>query len=50
MIEERKHNIYMNGREVFKHAVTRFPEVIKEGLEFNDLNLDDLHVILIKQL
>ena len=26
----KKHNIYMNGREVFKHAVTRFPEVIKK--------------------
>lgn len=24
---------YMNGREVFKHAVTRFPEVIKEALD-----------------
>lgn len=26
---------YMNGREVFKHAVTRFPEVINEALEKN---------------
>ena len=46
MIEERKHNIYMNGREVFKHAVKRFPEVIKEGLEFNNFNLDDLNIVI----
>lgn len=26
---------YMNGREVFKHAVTRFPEVIREALDHN---------------
>ena len=24
---------YMNGREVFRHAVTRFPEVIREALD-----------------
>ena len=31
----------MNGREVFKHAVRRFPEVIIEGLEYNNLSLDE---------
>ena len=27
----------MNGKQVFKHAVKRFPEVIIEGLDFNNL-------------
>ena len=46
MIKERKHNIYMNGREVFKHAVKRFPEVIKEGLEYNNFTTDDLGIVI----
>lgn len=37
---------YMNGREVFKHAVTRFPEVIREALDQNgwDKNEVDLYI------
>jgi 3-oxoacyl-[acyl-carrier-protein] synthase-3 len=46
MIKERKHNIYMNGREVFKHAVRRFPEVIKEGLEHNNFSINDLSIVI----
>jgi len=46
MIKERKHNIYMNGREVFKHAVKRFPEVIKEGLDYNNFSIDDLGIVI----
>ena len=29
----------MNGREVFKHAVKRFPEVIIEALDHNKLSI-----------
>ena len=29
-IDKRQHHIFMNGKEVFKHAVKRFPEVILE--------------------
>ena len=36
----------MNGREVFKHAVKRFPEVIIEGLEYNNLTLEDLDILI----
>lgn len=32
MLDEGTSNPYMNGREVFKHAVTKFPEVICEAL------------------
>jgi len=45
-VVDRKHHIKMNGREVFKHAVRRFPEVIIEGLEFNNLKLDDVGIVI----
>ena len=37
---------YMNGREVFKNAVVRFPEVIHEALEKNNLSMDDISLII----
>lgn len=36
----------MNGREVFKHAVTKFPEVIMEALQANHLTLDDVKLVI----
>ena len=36
----------MNGREVFKHAVRRFPEVILEGLEYNNLTPEDISLVI----
>ena len=36
----------MNGREVFKHAVKRFPEVIIEGLKHNNLNVNDIDLLI----
>ena len=36
----------MAGKFVFKHAVTRFPEVIKESLEANGLGLADLDLLI----
>ncbi|MDZ7364082.1 MAG: ketoacyl-ACP synthase III [candidate division KSB1 bacterium] len=36
----------MNGREVFKHAVTKFPEVIKEALHANNLTLDEVKLVI----
>ena len=37
---------YMNGREVFRNAVKRFPEVINEALEFNNLSINDIKLII----
>ncbi len=37
---------YMNGREVFKHAVVRFPEVIMEALEANELSISDIDLLI----
>jgi len=36
----------MSGRYVFKHAVTRFPEVIQEALAANGLRVEDLDVLI----
>ncbi len=36
----------MQGRYVFKHAVTRFPEVIHEALEASGFTKDDLDVLI----
>ena len=37
---------FMNGREVFKHAVTRFPEVIMEALEANGWDKNDVDLFI----
>jgi 3-oxoacyl-[acyl-carrier-protein] synthase-3 len=36
----------MNGQFVFKHAVVRFAEVINEGLEANNLKVDDIDMLI----
>ncbi|MAZ61511.1 MAG: 3-oxoacyl-ACP synthase [Candidatus Marinimicrobia bacterium] len=45
-IKKRQHHIHMNGREVFKHAVRRFKEVILEGLENNNLTIDEVDMVI----
>ena len=37
---------YMNGQFVFKHAITRFSEVIHEGLEANNLKVSDINMLI----
>lgn len=37
---------YMNGQFVFKHAITRFAEVINEGLDANGLNVSDIDMLI----
>jgi len=46
ILNEGKHFLKMNGKEVFKHAVKRFPEVIIEGLEHNNLTIDDIDLLI----
>ena len=36
----------MNGREVFRNAVKRFPEVINEALQCNNLTIDNIKLII----
>ena len=37
---------HMNGKEVFKNAVVRFPQVIQEAMDENDLTIDDIALII----
>ena len=36
----------MNGREVFRNAVKRFPEVINQSLTYNNLSINDVKLII----
>lgn len=36
----------MEGREVFRHAVTRMPEAVHEALAANGLSVDDLDMVI----
>lgn len=46
MIDDRRHFPFMNGRDVFRNAVTRFPAVIKEALDANQLSKEDVQLII----
>ncbi len=48
-IEAGKHFPYMDGRFVFKHAVTRMPEVLLETLDAVSLKLEDVDLFLFHQ-
>lgn len=48
-LDERKHYPYMDGRFVFKHAVTRMPEVLLETLGAASLKLEDVDLFLFHQ-
>lgn len=37
---------YMNGQNVFKHAVVRFPQVIKEALDQNGYQAQDIDLLI----
>lgn len=45
-IDAGLHYPQMEGRKVFKFAVTRMPEAIKAGLEANKLRLDEIDCII----
>jgi 3-oxoacyl-[acyl-carrier-protein] synthase-3 len=49
MIDERLHFPRMEGRFVFKHAVTRMPEVMLETLNAASLKLEDVDLFLFHQ-
>jgi len=46
MLEDGSCFPQMNGREVFKNAVTKFPEVIMEALKTNHLTLADVDLVI----
>lgn len=44
--EDAPYYPYMNGSFVFKHAVTRFSEVIVEGLKANNMDISDIDMLI----
>jgi 3-oxoacyl-[acyl-carrier-protein] synthase-3 len=46
MLDDGSTSIHMNGREVFRHAVTKFPEVIGEVLCQHGVTLDQLALLV----
>jgi|TARA_B110000467_G_C18333384_1_gene495300 3-oxoacyl-[acyl-carrier-protein] synthase-3 len=46
ILNDKKHFLHMNGKEVFKHAIKRFPEVIIEGLVHNNLTVNDIDILI----
>ena len=46
IVEEGKHLPFMQGQAVFKHAVVRFPEVIREALKANGYEEKDLDLLV----
>ena len=46
MIDDGSIYPYMNGNTVFKHAVTRFPEVIQEALQQNNYQPGDIDMLI----
>ena len=49
LIEQRRHFPHMEGRFVFKHAVTRMPEVLLETLGAVSLKIEDVDLFLFHQ-
>jgi 3-oxoacyl-[acyl-carrier-protein] synthase-3 len=46
VMAERKHYPTMVGKKVFKHAVTRMPQAIMEGMVANGLKLTDIDMVI----
>ncbi len=49
LIDQRRHFPYMEGRFVFKHAVTRMPEVLLETLGAASVKLEEVDLFLFHQ-
>jgi len=45
-MEERRHYPRMEGKKVFKHAVTRMPAAMMEGMVANQLKLTDIDCVI----
>ena len=45
-LEDGRHYPRMEGREVFRHAVQRMPEVVQEALDANGLTAADIDLLI----
>jgi 3-oxoacyl-[acyl-carrier-protein] synthase III len=48
-LDEGRHYPKMQGRQVFKHAVTRMPESVRAALDANGLGIDDIDLLIAHQ-
>jgi 3-oxoacyl-[acyl-carrier-protein] synthase-3 len=48
-LDEGRHFPKMNGKKVFVHAITRMVESIQEGLEANELAVEDIDMFFFHQ-
>jgi 3-oxoacyl-[acyl-carrier-protein] synthase III len=46
ILDTSSFKVYMNGNQVFKHAVVRFMEVIHEALQANNLRKEDINLLV----
>jgi len=46
LLDQKGHWIQMNGRNVFKHAITKFPAVIREALEKAGVAKSDVRLVV----
>ena len=46
MVDDITIRAHMNGNLVFKHAIVRFQEVIREALQANDLKVSDIDLLI----
>ncbi len=46
ILDTTHYKVVMNGNQVFKHAVTRFTEVIQEALQANNLTKNDISLLI----
>jgi len=46
ILDTTHYKVVMNGNQVFKHAVVRFMEVIKEALEANNMKKEDINLLV----
>ena len=44
--EDTSYLPYMDGQKVFKHAISRFSQVIEEGLDTNNLTAEDIDMFI----
>jgi 3-oxoacyl-[acyl-carrier-protein] synthase-3 len=49
LMDAGRHFPHMEGRLVFKHAVTRMPEVLRETLDLASVKLEDVELFLFHQ-
>lgn len=46
ILDTTTYKVVMNGNQVFKHAVVRFMEVIKEALSANNMTKEDINLLV----